>query len=123
MIFRRSVSIRLLAFLLPMALLTVFTGCVLSCSAQNVESVEYHTEVSAEDLAIANECDGCQLSSDLSCGLPSRENLLPPSNDELPHVFASATLVRDNGSCSLASFLMPPPGYDPPLKRLFALRI
>ncbi|HEU4639205.1 MAG TPA: hypothetical protein VFS84_10155, partial [Candidatus Binatia bacterium] len=80
-------------------------------------------EVSAEELAIANHCDSCPLSSDLSCGLPSRQNLLPPSNDELPQVFASATLVHDNGACSLASFLMPPAGYDPPLKLLFALRI
>ncbi|MBA3257016.1 MAG: hypothetical protein H0T64_10260 [Pyrinomonadaceae bacterium] len=113
----------LLALLLPMALLSVFIGCVQSCSAQSAEALEYHTPNSVEKLAVADDCQRCPLSNELSYGLPARQYLLPQTNDDEPPVFAPASLLHGNGSYFRASLLMPHPGYDPPLERLFVLRI
>lgn len=118
-----SISKGLLALVLPMVLVSVFIGCVLSCSSHSEGALEYHAPDSVEIVAVADDCEGCPLTNELSGGLPTRQNLALTANDGAWPVLAPATFSPGKASYFRASLLMPPPGHDPPHERLFALRI
>jgi hypothetical protein len=120
------ISARLLALLLPVALLSVFFACILTCSAHSAEACEERTNVSIDvsvDLpAVAAGCEVCPATNELSCGLPGRQPLLIRNNDHPPTVWL-ATTANSHEFHFEARLLMSPAAHDPPLERVFVLRI
>jgi hypothetical protein len=124
MVSPRSNSTRLLSLLLPVALLSVFFACILTCCGTECdEALESTNHLSLEEFAIADDCEGCPFRSELSGGLPGRQSFTTRSNVNAATVFESLTQLSWNEFASERQLLVLPPTHDPPIKRIFALRI
>src|SRR4030095_1439348 len=116
------ISRHFLAALLPVALLSVFFACIMTCSAHSVEAMVTRAAMS-DQTTVTGTCDSCPITGELSCGLPERPSSLTRANDHPIPVIGHTRLITSSDFSFVDLRFLSPPTHDPPLKRLSVLRI
>src|SRR6185503_6233460 len=113
---------RFVALVLPMALMWVFAGCVLSCSTLCGFASE-HLTVSTETSVDGDECLDCPFVNAPSCGLSGRCTCLSYPNDKPHGESVLRTGLDSSEPVSGAGLPKPTATADPPPLRVSILRI
>lgn len=118
---QRSALTRLVALVLPLCFVWIFTACVMICGAHAAEESKQHSIWSNSEAEISHEADCCPLTNSQLSVLPDRRSIGLELNHHLPLRVPCPWLAK-------ARLLAPHPfpirsSTDPPFERLVSLRI